>query len=306
MSTTGRILRIEKLSTFDGDGLRTVVFLKGCPLRCQWCSTPESHESRIDFGFNRSKCTGCFSCVEACPEKAIVYDMKAERFSTDMEQCTDCRACIDACPTDARIAWGYTATVDEIYKEVAKDSLFYYHSGGGVTLSGGEPFLQKQFIKELLETCVMQGVNTAVETCGHVLWENMKTVLPFVDTLYFDLKQMDDDTHKAITGVGNRLILDNLRKIDAAAYPKSVTIRVPVIPTLNDQDENIEAIGRFCRALKKVTEIHLLPYHRLGMETYTRMAKPYLLEDLVSPAEDDMARKANILKLMGFKVQIGG
>lgn len=306
MSTIGRVLRIEKLSTFDGAGLRTVVFLKGCPLRCQWCSTPESHETRTDFGLNKEKCTRCFSCLEACPEKAISYDIKRERFLTDMEKCTDCRACITACPTDARIAWGYTATVDEIYNEVAKDSLFYYHSGGGVTLSGGEPLMQKQFVKELLETCVMQGIDTAVETCGHVLWENIKAILPFVDTLFFDLKQMDDAAHKAITGVGNRLILENLKKIDAEKYPKSIIIRVPVIPTLNDQDENIEAIGRFCLGLKKVKEIHLLPYHRLGMETYTRMGKPYALETMGSPTTDEMRRKANLLKLMGFTVQIGG
>ena len=306
MSVDGRILRIEKLSSFDGDGLRTVVFLKGCPLRCQWCSTPESHEGGTDFGIDRTKCTGCFNCVDACPEQAIVYDIKKERFTTDMSRCTDCRECIDACHEGARFAWGYTASVDEIFKEIQKDSIFYYHSGGGVTISGGEPLLQKTFVRDLLEKCVIQGINTAVETSGHVLWENIKLVLPFVDTLFYDLKHMDDRIHKKITGVGNRLIKENLKKIDALKQSFPIIVRMPFIPGVNDEDENINALGEFCSQLNNVKEVQFLPYHRLGIETYKKLSKPYILEGLNSPAKEEIEIKTAPLKKVGLLVRIGG
>lgn len=306
MSVTGRILRIEKLSSFDGDGLRTVVFLKGCPLRCQWCSTPESHAGETDFGVDRTKCTGCFNCVDACPEQAIVYDIKKECFATDMLKCTDCRQCIEACPEGARSAWGYTASVDEIFREIQKDSIFYYHSGGGVTISGGEPLLQKTFVRDLLEKCVMQGVNTAVETSGHVLWENIKLVLPFVDTFFYDLKHMDDNLHKKITGVGNRLIKENLKKIDALKQKISIIVRMPFIPGVNDQDENINALGEFCESLSTVKEIQFLPYHRLGIETYKKLSLPYSLEGLNSPTKEEIEIKTAPLKKRGLLVRIGG
>jgi pyruvate formate lyase activating enzyme len=306
MPATGRILRIEKLSSFDGDGLRTVVFLKGCPLRCQWCSTPESHGMQTIFGNDKKKCTGCFDCVTTCPEQAIAYDMKKECFTTDMEKCSDCRNCIDVCLEGSRIAWGYTATPDEIFNEIQKDSIFYYHSGGGVTISGGEPLLQKIFIKELLEKCVSHGVNTAIETCGNVLWENIKFVLPFVDTLFYDLKHMDNAIHKKITGVGNRLILDNLKKIDAFPQNFPIIVRMPVIPTVNDEDHNIKAMGEFCKDLKNLKELQFIPYHRFGIETYKKLSMPYALEDLSSPEKEAMEYKTDLLQDMGFTVRIGG
>lgn len=303
---TGRILRIEKLSTFDGDGLRTVIFLKGCPLRCLWCSTPESQKSITDFGNHKDKCTHCFSCVDACPENAVSHDGETGIFTTDMDRCTDCRQCIDACPADSRIAWGYDANVDEMLKELGKDSVFYYHSGGGVTISGGEPLMQADFLASLLEGCVMQGINTAIETSGHVPWENIEKVLPWVDTLFYDLKHLDDRVHKKITGVGNSRILENLKKIDEVSSFPPVVVRMPVIPSVNDADANIKALGLFCRGLKKVKEIQLLPYHRLGMETYRRLSVPYALEDIASPDAAEMDRKVAILTHMGLKVKIGG
>jgi len=306
MPAAGRILRIEKLSSFDGDGLRTVVFLKGCPLRCQWCSTPESHEMQIDFGNDKKKCTGCFDCVNTCPEQAISYDIQKERFTTDMEKCVDCRKCIDVCLEGSRIAWGYTATPNEIFNEVQKDSIFYYHSGGGVTISGGEPLLQKIFVKELLEKCVLHGVNTAIETCGHVLWENIKFVLPFVDTLFYDLKHMDNDIHRKITGVGNRLILENLKKINDFPQNFPIIVRMPLIPTVNDEDNNIKALGEFCKNLKNLKEIQFLPYHRFGIATYKKLSIAYTLEGLYSPATEEMKYKTALLQDMGFPVRIGG
>ncbi len=305
MTITGRILRIERLSSFDGDGLRTVVFLKGCPLACAWCSTPESHRAATDFGVARSKCTGCFACVDACPETALAWDMKAERFVTDRARCTDCRQCIAACPQGARQAWGYTACVDEIYAEVEKDSLFYFHSGGGITISGGEPLAQAEFTAALLEKCLMHGINTAIETSGHVPREHMDQVLPWVDTLFFDLKHLDNDIHQHLTGTGNRRILENLRAADASAHGFSLVIRMPVTPGMNDTTDNLTALGEFCRGLDKLTQIQLLPYHRLGVETYRRMSLAYGLEGVATPDEETMEGHAAILRAMGLAVTIG-
>jgi len=304
--TVGRILRIEKLSTFDGDGLRTVIFLKGCPLQCRWCSTPESQKGITDFGNHKNRCTHCFTCVDVCPENAISHDSETDVFITDMDRCTDCRKCIEACPADSRIAYGYDATVDEMLKELGKDSVFYYHSGGGVTISGGEPLLQKDFLADLLEGCVVQGINTAIETSGHVPWNNIEKVLPWVDTLFYDLKHLDDRVHKQITGVGNGLILENLTKIDETPRSLPVIVRMPVIPSVNDEDANIKALGLFCRGLKKLKEIQLLPYHRLGIETYRRLSILYGLEGVTSPADGEMNRKVELLKKMGLRVRIGG
>jgi len=306
MPVSGRILRIEKCSTFDGEGLRTVVFLKGCPLSCHWCSTPESQQQGTDFGVARNKCTGCFSCVEACPEQALTWDMKSERFITDVTRCKACLKCTDACPSNARESWGYTATTREILREVEKDSLFYFHSGGGVTLSGGEPMAQADFASELLEHCLALGINTAVETSGQVPWKNIKKVLPFTDTLFYDLKHMDDQTHKELTGSGNKKILDNLKKISASTSRFSLIIRMPVIPGLNDTKKNIQALGEFCKGLKKITQIQLLPYHRLGMETYIRMSLPYPLEETIPPDEETMEEYRRVLAQMNLKARIGG
>ena len=304
--TTGRILRIEKLSTFDGDGLRTVIFLKGCPLRCRWCSTPESQKNTTDFGIHKNKCTHCFTCINTCPEGAISYNKATDVFTTDMAACTDCRQCVEACPANARIAYGYNATVDEMLNELGKDSVFYYHSGGGVTVSGGEPLMQKDFLAALLEGCVMQGINTAIETSGHVPWENIEKVLPWVDTLFYDLKHLDANVHKHITGVDNGLILENLKKIDENPRSFPIVVRMPVIPSLNDDDSNIKALGLFCRGLKKIKEIQLLPYHRLGIETYRRLSLAYALEGVASPHDGEMGRKKKLLTDMGLTVRIGG
>lgn len=301
----GRILRIERLSAFDGKGLRTVVFLKGCPLACRWCSTPESQRRATDFGVARNKCTGCFACAEACPGQALSWDIQAERFITDPDRCTDCRQCISACPTGARQAWGYTATVSEIFREVEKDSLFYFHSGGGVTLSGGEPLAQAGFTEALLERCVTHGIPTALETSGRASGESLARVLPWTDTLFYDLKHMNADAHRRLTGKDNALILDNLARADASDSRFSLVIRMPVIPGCNDDPANLEALGRHCRNLAKLTEIQLLPYHRLGIETYRRMSLSYGLDSVESPEQAVMESLADILRNMGLPARTG-
>ena len=304
--TKGRILRIERLSSFDGEGLRTVVFLKGCPLSCRWCSTPESQRSGTEFGVAVEKCTGCFACVDACPEDALAWDMKTERFFTDPARCTGCTSCTAACPTGARQSWGYTATVDEILREIEKDSLLYFHSGGGVTLSGGECLSQPKFCADLLERSLAHGIGTAIETCGQVPWESIEMVLPYTDTVFYDIKHMDGAAHRKLTGSPNTRILDNLKRIDAQASHLSLIIRMPLIPGINDQADNIKALGNFCKTLGKQTRVQLLPYHRLGIETYRRMSRPYPLESLTTPSQEEMETHTGILRQMGIKASAGG
>ncbi len=303
--TTGRILRIEKLSSYDGDGLRTVVFLKGCPLRCRWCSTPESHETATDFGVRQSKCIHCFTCVTNCPEKAITYLGDPGVFITERNRCSDCRQCIAGCLAGARTAYGFTATAEEILQEVAKDSVFYYHSGGGVTVSGGEPFLQKDFLRKFLEGCLQQGINTAVETCGHAPWESIEGALPFIDTLFYDLKHMDDAVHRRLTGVGNRLIKENLLKIDESRNKLAVIVRKPVISGINDDDAEMKDFGEFCLKLGKLKEIQLLPYHRLGIETYNTLSRPYALEHVPALEDAELVLTVAMLQKMGLRARIG-
>jgi len=301
----GRILRIEKLSCYDGDGLRTVVFLKGCPLRCTWCSTPESHYLHTDFGVHQERCTRCFTCIETCPNGAISFHEESANFTTDRDRCDDCGQCISGCLPGARSSYGYTASVESIVNEVAKDSLFYLYSGGGVTISGGEPFAQTEFLCSVLESCVMLGINTAIETSGYIPYENMEKALPFVDTLFYDLKHMEDGIHREITGVGNELIHGNLLKADSSTPNFSVIVRMTVIPDMNDSDENIIALGKFCRKLKKLREIQLLPYHRLGIETYKRLGLHYSLEHLTAYDHAKLDKKVALLTKMGLKARIG-
>lgn len=304
--TRARILRIEKLSRYDGEGLRTVIFFKGCPLRCLWCSTPESQAAGTDFGVAMRKCTRCLDCVETCPEDAISHDADRDTFTTDRVRCSDCRQCIDVCIAGARTAYGYTASVEDLLKEVGKDSVFYHHSGGGVTLSGGEPLMQKDFVRDLLQGCHRLGINTAVETSGHVPWENIEAVLPVVDTLFYDLKHMDPAIHRRLCAAGNRLVLANLQKIDRLPRSPDMIIRMPIVPGFNDDDENIRALGRFCRKLKQLNQIQLLPYHRLGIETYRRLCRSTPLQSVAAPEKEAMQHKASLLREMGFTVEIGG
>lgn len=304
--TSGRVFRIERLSSVDGEGLRTVVFLKGCPLKCTWCSTPESHRLSTDFGHKKDKCINCFACVEACPLGAISYDRSQRNFFTDRHACNDCLRCIQACPTSARVAHGRTMTVEALLAEVQRDSIFYFHTGGGMTVSGGEPLMQKDFLIALLRGCQEIGINTAIETCGYAPWNTFVEVLPYLDALYYDLKQMDRLRHMQVTGVGNELILENLQKIDNSNYSIPIIIRLPLIPEINDSDENIDALGWFCKKIKKLSEIQVLPYHRLGIETYHQLSMSYPLASFEPHAEEIVEKKVAILKKMGLKVRVGG
>ena len=303
---TGRVLRIERSSMHDGDGLRSVVFLKGCPLSCLWCSTPESQHSGYEIGLRAGQCTGCGRCAAACPAGALrIEDGVPVR---DVKQCLLCFACEKTCPNHAWQRYGMDMDADTLVKEIAKDEIFFFHSGGGVTFSGGEPLKQAGFVAEAMRECRASGIHTAMETSLFAGWEQVEAVLPHLDFLFADLKLMDGERHRAATGVDNRLILENIKRIDEAPYPLSIHVRIPVIPGVNDDLENLRRTVEFCDPLRRVEEIELLPYHRLGMETYRNLKLDYRLEGTVSPSPEEMRElEKEMNRVSGrVRVRVGG
>lgn len=311
----GRVLRIERASLHDGDGLRTVVFLKGCPLKCLWCSTPESQSGAPELGFRSGQCVGCGRCASACPAGAIamadgrpVRDFKACALGRNAATDSACQACVRACPENAWVMYGMDMTADQLAAEISKDEIFYFHSGGGVTFSGGEPLNQAAFVAAVLEKCQTHGIHTAMETSLYAPWEQVLLVLPRLNFLFADVKLMDLKRHRAAVGVDNGRILENLRRIDEAPLSLPVRVRIPVIPGINDDRENLLETVKFCDSLGKVGEIELLPYHRLGMETYRNLGRTYSLGETASPSPENMASLAEMMNAAARRVRtrVGG
>ena len=302
----GTILHIEKMALFDGEGMRTVVFLKGCPLRCQWCSTPESQNPALQLGYNPDKCTGCQKCVAICPRNAILTNDGRRTVKTDPKMCSLCFKCVDVCPVKARKQYGRQVNPRQIIQEVEKDEIFYFHSGGGVTLSGGEPLVQSEFTKAILSGCKERGLHTAIETSGYVPWAKFLEVLPLLDAVLIDIKVFDPRRHEELTGHSNERIIRNIRKMDKSKFPLDLFVRIPLIPGINDSDENLSATAEFCKGLKKFKELHILPYHRLGMESYAFLNKLYHLKNLQAPSMELVKERAAKLMQKGIAVKIDG
>lgn len=257
----GTIFNIQHYSIHDGPGIRTNVFLKGCPLRCLWCSNPESQKPAPQLMFRADRCTGCGACISSCPSSAI--SLVDQHIHNDRSLCTGCGACVAACPNEAREIIGTSVTAGEVFDEVAQDELFYAKDGG-VTLTGGEVLAQPSFASAILQLCRQAKIHTAIETCGFADWSALKEVLPYTDLVLYDLKEMDPALHLKYTGVDNSKILENLKKIDDQ-MDLEIWVRVPLIPGYNDDKENLLATARFVKEnLHKCTQIHLLPFHRLG------------------------------------------
>ena len=292
MSETVLIANIQGYSIHDGPGIRTVVFLKGCPLRCRWCANPENLQDKVQTGFLANLCKHCARCASACPRGAILAE---ENKRIDREKCDGCMKCVEACFYGALVQYGKPMTVEEVFDKVRRDKIFYESSGGGVTISGGEPLTHADFAAELFSLCRGDGINTCVETCGCVPRSAFEKVLPLTDTFYFDLKLMDSGKHREYTGQGNEQILDNARFL--AEKGANILFRQPLIPGVNDAEENIRATAEFIRSLgRPELELQLIAYHRMGTSKYAALDLPYTLEELMpmDPAQVEAVRKAYV------------
>jgi len=305
MMIKGIVLNIERFAIHDGPGIRTVVFMKGCPLKCLWCSTVDGQLMSPELEYFVDKCTKCKSCVEVCPTKAI-RESNAVEIVTDRRYCDNCGKCATVCPNGARKIVGEEMTVEQVLEEVEKDTLFYSNSGGGITLSGGEPTMQPEFSLGILKACKDRGIHTAIETCGYVKWNILDEILKYLDLVYMDIKHMSPVRHKKLTTKRNRLILENARRTTTKYPTKPLIIRIPVIPGYNDSDENIASTAQFVRQLEGDYKIELLPYHKLGVPKYRALFKDYPLPGLEPPSEDHLRALAELVKSYGVQTQIGG
>lgn len=301
----GLIFHIIHGSFVDGYGIRTTVFLKGCPLRCIWCCNPEGQEGHPEIKLTPSECNGCARCVEICPMNAIQLDLKRgdDKIKIGRELCTNCGECIEVCYTGALDYFGRYMTVDEVFDIVRKDEQFYRESGGGITIGGGEPTFQPLFAYALLRKCKENYIHTAVDTCGYTLTSEGRRVLEEADLLLFDLKGMDSKEHLKNTGVSNETILENLKRF--AALGKSIIIRVPVIPGYTDSAQNIKSTAEFLSRLKSVERVDLLAYHQYGAVKYEQLGRIYTLHIQPSPQEHLIDIK-NVFERYGLNVQLGG
>jgi len=298
---TGSIFNIQRFSTNDGPGIRTTVFLKGCPLTCLWCHNPESQDRQPEVLYRRHRCLDCGACAENCPEKAITMGDGA---STDLDICTRCGTCLTHCFTDAREIAGQTRTWADVLQIIEKDRSFYEQSNGGVTLSGGEPLAQAAFAKAILAACKKRSIHTALDTCGYAKWEAINDLRPFVDLFLFDLKIMDDAQHRAYVGVSNQLILENFTKLSHAGHP--IIIRFPIIPGITDDKENIQAIAAWAGALPNIIQIDILPYHHIAIEKYAGLQKNYTLNQCRPPNGEEMMAVKSMMTDANIRVSIGG
>ncbi len=302
--TSGNVFNIQSYAIHDGPGIRTTVFMKGCPLRCSWCQNPESQAFAPELFFNRDRCTGCGACVPACPRQAVSLVDGVSR--TDRSRCNGAGHCVEVCPNEARMLMGSSMSVDDVFAKVRADRAFYERSGGGVTVSGGEPTGQPGFVKELLSRCKEAGIHTALDTCGFAGRDVLDEILDGTDLVLFDLKHMGPAEHKKHTGVSNELILDNARHIyHTRRIP--MLVRVPVVPGINDSDENMTATARFvAEQLGADVPVHLLPYHNLGDTKRERLEQKEYSPGIEPPGEARMQRVKLVFEQLGLTVHRGG
>ena len=301
--TTGLVFDIKRFSIHDGPGIRTTVFLKGCPMSCPWCHNPESQGLEPDVMLRPGRCIACEACIDACPEHAISTD-GGGAVVTDRSLCVRCGTCTETCYAEARQRVGDTMTVSDVLETVERDRDFYDESGGGVTLSGGEPLIQKDFVTELLGACRKREIRTAVDTSGAVPWKTFEAVRPHTDLVLYDLKLMDDTAHREATGASNRRILKNLEKLSALGH--DIALRFAVIPGVNDSEENLRRTGEFAAGLPRRHPLSILPYHAAAAAKYKRMNQSYTLGDTLPPGDDRIADIAGMFEGFGLEVRTGG
>lgn len=299
---TANITNIQHFNVHDGPGFRTVVFFQGCMLRCKWCQNPETLSRKPVVMFNPQLCIGCGACIQACPNQAV--SLTEGRFCTDFGRCTVCGSCEQECYPMARTVSSKEKTVDEVYEEVMKDTLVYQKSGGGITVSGGEPLLHIDFNTELLKRVKEAGISTAVETAGYVKQEHIERIAPYVDTFLFDFKLSDNEKHKFWVGADNTLIKENLNYI--CRRHRNVVIRIPLIPTVNDTEEEFTNMMGFVKNLEKINSVHILPFHNFGSNKYSMLEYQYELQDFTEENEGRIQACRLIAEQHGFRVNVGG
>ncbi|MBN1832715.1 MAG: glycyl-radical enzyme activating protein [Deltaproteobacteria bacterium] len=312
---TGKVYDIQGFSVQDGPGIRTTVFLKGCPLRCPWCHSPESQEFYTQLSWIAMRCVGldeCTKCLDACTKEAIspgkttqhaVTQKPIRHIRIDRTICDNCGDCAKVCYRNALYMCGTDYTVEDLLSRLIKDKPFYDQSGGGVTISGGEPLSQPEFVLQLLKRLKECGIITAVDTTGYTRYEMIKRILPYTDLFLYDIKHMDSATHKTVTGVPNGPILKNAERL--AKDGGKMQIRIPVIPEFNDSPESIRKTGEFCKSLgAAVTVIQLLPYHNMGVMKYQRIDDSKPVFEVEPPSDEKIQSLKELLENLGLPVTV--
>ncbi len=294
------VCEIERMGLYDGPGIRTVVFLKGCPLRCLWCSNPETQLTKNQIYYDEKKCIKCKKCTTVSQNNAVTFD---EKWEFDTEKCEDVQSYISVCPTGALRETAKKMTTDEVFREVMKDTSYYKNSKGGLTVSGGEVLMNTDFAAELLSMVKEEYISTAIETTGFGSYENLEKLAKVTDHVLFDLKHMNSKIHKEITGVSNEIILENLEKL--ASWHKGIIIRFPLIKGMNDSEENVIETANFLKKVK-LNEIHVLPYHTLGLGKYKQLQMKYPMKILEKHTKEELERVLELIKKVGINAKLNG
>ncbi len=291
----GMVLDILRFSLHDGPGIRTTVFLKGCPLNCDWCHNPESKAYKPQLSFDSSRCTNCMECIPACGARAL--SQSGDKLAVNFDLCNACGDCVQACPADALKVYGRLRTVDDVMSVVLKDLPFYKRSGGGLTISGGEPMAQFEFTLELLKAARRYGIHTCIETSGHAPTRNFARLLGCVDLFLYDYKETDPADHKRTTSVSNSLILDNLEFLYSEAA--NIILRCPIIPGVNDTREHFAGIRALRRKYPKLLAVEIMPYHNMGKGKAEHVGVDYGPKDIATSTQDQISSWLTTLNDIG-------
>jgi pyruvate formate lyase activating enzyme len=300
--TNSTIFAIKRYALHDGPNIRTTIFFKGCPLACHWCHNPEGIDFKIKILTLTGQCVGCGECVDTCRENAL--QLTAQGIYRENEQCTACRTCVEICPALAHESTGWQTTTEQLLTEIKKDLPFYDQSGGGVTISGGEPLCQPESLLALLQECGALGINRTVDTSGFSPTDILMRVAEHTELFLFDLKHMDNKQHRQYTGVANDLILHNLQTLSGSGQP--VRVRLPLIPGVNDNEKNIRATGSFIAGCKGVQGIDVLPYHPSATTKYKKLGLEFKGKTFTAPTQEQVSRTVQLLMKYISDVRIGG